>query len=85
MNYTTTLAFANEVKSIIDDYWKLILSNEQLVEKIKFLFSDVDNRGLALRGTAFTTSFSKVLGKKRIAVLKDTLKSIDAKLYNKLI
>ena len=85
MNYTTTLAFANEVKSIIDDYWKLIITNEQLTEKIKILFSDVDNRGLALRGTAFTKSFSKVLGKKRIVVLKETLKSIDAKLYNKLM
>ena len=85
MNYTTTLAFANEVKSIIDDYWKLIISNEQLVKRIKILFCDVDNRGLALRGTAFTTSFSKVLGKKRIAVIKETLKSIDAKLYNNLM
>ena len=55
------------------------------MKRIKILFCDVDNRGLALRGTAFTTSFSKVLGKKRIAVLKETLKSIDAKLYNNLM
>lgn len=84
MDYTTTVAFAKDVKSVIDDYWKLILSKEQLIDRVSNLFADAANRGFALRGTTFSTSFAKVLGKKRLVVLKETLISIDAELYNTL-
>lgn len=85
MSYTTTIDFAKEVKATIDDYWKLILSKQQLMDRVDVLFADTENRGLALRGSTFSTSFAKVLGKKRLIVLKETLKSIDAELYNNLL
>lgn len=81
MNYRTTIVLAKDVKGAIDDYWKLVLSKEQLVEKISILFADSENRGFALRGSTFSTSFAKVLGKKRLFVLKETLRTIDAGLY----
>jgi len=84
MNYKTTVEFAKDVKSVIDDYWKLILSKDQMMDRVATLFDDAENRGLALRGVTFSTSFSKVLGKKRLSVLKETLKVINAELYSGL-
>lgn len=84
LNYTTTIDFAKDVKKAIDDYWKLTLSKEQMVEKVAAWFMKAENRGLALRGATFSTSFAKVLGKKRLSTLKETLKTIDADLYNEL-
>ena len=84
MRYLTTNEFAKTIKQIIDDYWKLILSKEQMFDKVTTLFADADNRGLALRGARFSTTFAKVLGKKRIAILKETLMVIDPVLYNEL-
>lgn len=85
MHYLTTNEFAKAIKQVIDDYWKLILSKEQMFDKIAILFANADNRGLALRGTKFSTTFAKVLGKKRIAILKETLIEIDPVLYNELV
>ena len=68
-------------KKLIDNYWKLIVSKEQLTKNISVLFENTENRGLALRSSTFSASFSKVLGKKRLSVLK----SIDARLYNDLV
>ena len=85
MNYKTAVAFAREVRKVIDDYWKLVASKEDLIDKVTFLFANTENRGLALRGSTFSTTFSKVLGKKRLSVLKETLKVIDAGLYNELV
>lgn len=84
MEYTTSIEFAREIKMVIDDYWKLILPKEQMTNKVKCWFENVDNRGLALRGNSFSASFVKVLGKKRLATLKETLKAIDAELYGDL-
>ena len=84
LNYTTTIDFAKDVKKAIDDYWKLTLSKEQMVERVAAWFEKAENRGLALRGATFSTSFAKVLGKKRLSTLKETLKTIDADLYNEL-
>ncbi len=85
MNYKTAVAFAREVRKVIDDYWKLVASKEDLIDKVTILFANTENRGLALRGSTFSTTFSKVLGKKRLSVLKETLKVIDAGLYNELV
>lgn len=85
MNYKTAVAFAREVRKVIDDYWKLVSSKEDLIDKVTILFANTENRGLALRGSTFSTTFSKVLGKKRLSVLKETLKVIDAGLYNELV
>lgn len=85
MKYSTTNEFAKALKLMIDDYWKLILSKEQMIDKVATLFADTDNRGLALRGTKFSVTFAKVLGKKRIAILKETLIAIDPALYSELI
>lgn len=84
MEYKTTSEFAKDIKATIDDYWKLILSKEQMMTKVKSWFGNMDNRGLALRGNSFSASFVKVLGKKRLNTLKETLKSIDAELYGEL-
>ena len=84
MRYLTTNEFAKVIKQIIDDYWKLNFSKEQMLDKIAALFSDADNRGLALRGARFSVTFAKVLGKRRIAVLKEILMTIDPVLYNEL-
>lgn len=84
MNYKTTVEFAKDVKTVIDDYWKLTLSKDQMLDRVAALFDDTENRGLALRGVTFSTSFAKILGKKRLSVLKETLKIINAELYNKL-
>ena len=72
-------------KKLIDNYWKLVVSKEQLTENISVLFENTENRGLALRGSTFFASFAKVLGKKRLSVLKKVLKAIDARLYNDLV
>lgn len=85
MNYKTAVAFAREVRKVIDDYWKLVASKEDLIDKVTILFANTENRGLALRGSTFSTTFSKVLGKKCLSVLKETLKVIDAGLYNELV
>lgn len=84
MNYKTAVAFAKDIKRLIDNYWKLVVSKEQLIESIAILFSNTENRGLALRGSTFSASFAKILGKKRLLVLKEILKAIDAELYNEL-
>lgn len=84
MNYKTAVAFAKDIKRLIDNYWKLVVSKEQLIESIAILFSNTGNRGLALRGSTFSASFAKILGKKRLLVLKEILKAIDAELYNEL-
>jgi len=85
MVYLTTKDFANTVKEIIDDYWKLILTEKDMKCKINILFSEVENRKLALRGSKFVVTFSKILGKKRITVLIETLRSIDANLYGQIV
>ena len=84
MNYKTAVAFAKDVKKLIDNYQKLVVSKEQLIESIAILFSNTENRGLALRCSTFSASFAKILGKKRLLVLKEILKAIDAELYNEL-
>lgn len=84
MNYKTAVAFAKDIKRLIDNYWKLVVSKEQLIESIAILFSNTENRGLALRGSTFSASFAKILGKKRLLVLKEILKAIDVELYNEL-
>lgn len=85
MKYKTTNEFAKEVKLAIDDYWKLVLSKEQMKNKVAGWFENEENRGLALRGALFSSSFAKILGKKRLAALKETLKEIDAGLYGELV
>ena len=62
MNYKTAVAFAKDIKRLIDNYWKLDVSKEKLIESIAILFSNTENRGLALRGSTFSASFAKILG-----------------------
>lgn len=77
MNYRTTIAFAKDVKSAIDDCWKLVLSKEKLVDKNSTLFADSENSGFALRESTFPhplLSFRQVT----LYLSYKTLKTIDA-------
>ena len=37
MNYKTAVAFAREVRKVIDDYWKLVASKEDLIDKVTII------------------------------------------------
>lgn len=74
-----------KIKSLIDDYWKLEITEKKYVSEISKIFSETSNRGLVMRGCAFKAGFERILGKKRIDELKKTLIKIDKDLYCGLI
>lgn len=77
MDYKAAIVFAKDIKRLIDNHWKLIVSKEQLTKNIAILFSNTENRGLSIKKFNFSASFAKVLGKKCLLVLK----AIDAEIY----
>ena len=46
MAYQTINQISEKLKQLIDDYWKLELSEEQLKNELSQIFSDTENRGL---------------------------------------
>lgn len=82
--YTTLKDVAEELKRLIDNFWKLELNEEQLRKKLSLIFSDANNRQLMMRGLKFKAGFERILGKKRIDELKNQLVAIDPVLYKGL-
>lgn len=85
MTYQTINQISEKLKQLIDDYWKLELSEEQLKNELSQIFSDTTNRGLVMRGPSFKAGFERKLGKKRIEEIKKLLIKIDKELYKGLI
>ena len=85
MTYQTINQISEKLKQLVDDYWKLELSEEQLKSELSQIFSDTANRGLVMRGPRFKAGFERKLGKKRIEEIKKNLIKIDKELYRGLI
>lgn len=85
MSYQTINEIAEELKNLVDEYWKLELSEEQLIKDVSCIFSDTTNRGLIMRGPNFKAGFERKMGKKRIEEIKMILIKIDKELYKGLI
>lgn len=85
MSFQTMSEIAEKIKKLVDDYWKLELSEEQLLKELSTIFSDTSNRGLIMRGPKFKAGFERKLGKKRIEEIKKSLVKIDGELYKGLI
>lgn len=85
MTYQTINQISEKLKQLVDDYWKLELSEEQLKNELSQIFSDTANRGLVMRGPSFKAGFERKLGKKRIEEIKKILIKIDKELYRGLI
>ena len=85
MLYKNMNQMAQDIKFLIDRYWKLDLTGAELNQQISLIFSYTENRGLAMRGPAFKAGFERKLGKKRIEELSGVLLSIDAQLYHRLV
>lgn len=81
MEFRTMDQVAGEIKQIIDKYWRLEISEDVLMSQIADIFSDADNRGLAMRGPDFKAGFERKLGKKRIEEVKRILLKVDRELY----
>lgn len=84
MPYQTMNQMADDLKQLIDSFWKLELSEQQFITKMSATFSNTTNRGLAMRGLSFKAGFERALGKKRIEEIKKTLVKIDGDLYKGL-
>ena len=85
MLYKNMNQMAQDIKILIDRYWKLEKRGAELKQQISLIFSYTENRGLAMRGPAFKAGFERKLGKKRIEELSGVLLSIDAQLYDGLV
>lgn len=85
MLYKNMNQMAQDIKILIDRYWKLEITGAELKQQISLIFSYTENRGLAMRGPAFKAGFERKLGKKRIEELTGVLLSIDAQLYDGLV
>lgn len=85
MPYKNMNDITERIKCLIDNYWKLEITEKKFTSEISNIFSDTSNRGLVMRGLTFKASFERVLGKKRIDELKKTLVKIDRDLYSGLL
>lgn len=84
MQYQTANDMAEDVKKIIDDYWKLELSESDFLSSISNIFLNSENRGLAIRGLQFKAGFERKVGKKRLAEIKRVLKKENHELFHDL-
>lgn len=84
MENKTMNQLADELKQLIDDYWRLDISEKNLCEQVSTIFSDTCNRGLIMRGPRFKAGFERKLGKKRIEEMKKILIKLDGELYKGL-
>lgn len=85
MSYKTMAEISDVLKKLVDDYWKLEVTEKQLIHEISNIFSDTTNRGLVMRGLNFKAGFERKLGKKRINEIVNALIKIDSELYKGLI
>lgn len=85
MSYQTLIQIADDLKQIIDNFWKLELTEQEMISAIEVIFSDANNRGLMMRGLNFKAGFERKLGKKRIDEIKRALIIIDSNLYQNLL
>ncbi len=83
--YSTTEQLAQEVKNLIDSYWKLVILEDEFIKEISDIFMNIANRGLAMRGLSFKAGFERKLGKKRIDELVKALLKIDNDLFKGLV
>ena len=84
MQYQTVNQVADDLKQLIDSYWRLEQSEQQLYNSIVAVFSETKNRALILRGLSFKAGFERILGKKRLEEIKKVLVRYDAELYKGL-
>lgn len=84
MVYQTMNQLADDLKKLVDCYWRLDISEENLSEEVSRVFSDTSNRGLIMRGPSFKAGFERKMGKKRIEEIKKVLIKIDRELYRGL-
>ena len=85
MSFQTMNEVAEVMKTLVDDYWKLKVSEKDFIHEISVAFSNTDNRGLIMRGFSFKAGFERILGKKRLEEVKKALVKIDKDLYAGLI
>ncbi len=85
MSYSNVKEISEKMKALVDDYWKLGITETEFTKEISIVFSNTDNRGLVMRGYDFKPSFVRVLGKNRIEEIKKALIKIDKDLYGGLL
>ncbi len=85
MSFQTMNEAAEKLKSLVDDYWKLKVSEKEFIHEISDVFSNTDNRGLIMRGFSFKAGFERILGKKRLEEVKKALIKVDKDLYSGLL
>ena len=85
MSYQTINEIAETLKNLVDKYWKLELTEDQLLQEVSCIFSDTINRGVVMRGPNFKPGFERKMGKKRIEEIKNVLIKIDRELYKGFI
>lgn len=85
MPYQTISDISETLKNLVDKYWKLELTEDQLLKEVTCIFSDAANRGLVMRGPNFKAGFERKMGKKRIEEIKNVLIKIDKELYKGFI
>lgn len=85
MSYQTVIEISEILKELVDKYWKLELTEDQLLKEVSYIFSDATNRGLIMRGPNFKAGFERKMGKKRIEEIKNVLIKIDKDLYKGFI
>ena len=44
---------AEKLKSLVDDYWKLKISEKEFIDEISAVFNSTNNRHLIMRGFSF--------------------------------
>lgn len=82
MSFQSLDQISSYLKSLIDDYWKLEMSEDVFINKISAVMSNTDNRALIMRGPCFKAGFERKMGKKRIQEFVNALIMIDEELYN---
>lgn len=85
MSYKNMNHLAEDIKQLIDNYWKLEMSEAKIITEVSYIFSDTVNRGLIMRGLCFKAGFERKLGKKRIEEIKRILVKVDKELYEGLV
>lgn len=85
MSFQTMNEAAEKLKSLVDDYWKLKVSEKEFIHEISDVFSNTDNRGLIMCGFTFKAGFERILGKKRLEEVKKALIKVDKDLYSGLL
>lgn len=84
MSYQTANQMAEDVKRLIDNYWRLELSENAFSATLLDIFSNSGSRGLAIRGLQFKAGFERKVGKKRLMEIKRVLVKVNRELFQYL-